>query len=279
MYLGRDSGWINMDASTPQEVYDLSLCAFKIGEHLDVRLPVIVNQDGFMTSHTAQNVLPLEDKVACDFVGDYQQVNAMLNFDKPVTHGVQTEEDWHFEHKARQHNTIMTHGKRVVDEVFAEYEKLTGRKYSRLETYKMDDAEVAVVALGTTYASAKVAVDKMRAAGVKAGVMMPRVIRPFPLEEICAALQNVKAVACMDRSAPGGTVGMLYNEISGALFNSPARPVLSNIIYGLGGRDMTIDTLCDIYNTLAEEAKSGKLSGKIQRFVGVRGPELSFYNA
>jgi pyruvate ferredoxin oxidoreductase alpha subunit len=278
MYLGRDSGWINTDACSPQEAYDLTLCAFKIGEHLDVRLPVIVNQDGFMTSHTAQNVYPLSDKAACDFVGEYKQVNAMLNFDKPVTHGVQTEEDWHFEHKARQHNTIMNSVK-VIDEVFAEYATLTGRKYNRLESYNMEDAEVAIVALGTTYESAKVASDKMRAKGIRAGIVMPRVIRPFPLEEICAELQNVKAVCCMDRSAPGGTVGMLYNEVSGALFNSAARPVLSNVIYGLGGRDMTIDTLCEIYSDLDKEAKSGKLNGKIQRFVGVRGPELAYYNA
>jgi pyruvate ferredoxin oxidoreductase alpha subunit len=277
MYLGRDSGWVNMDACSPQEAYDLTLCAFKISEHLDVRLPAIVNQDGFMTSHTAQNVLPLEDKAASDFVGEYKQVNAMLNFDKPVTHGVQTEEDWHFEHKAKQHNALMNSTK-VIDEVFAEYEALTGRKYNRIETYAMEDADIAIVALGTTYESAQLAADKMREEGIKAGVIMPRVIRPFPLEEVCAALQNVKAVTCMDRSAPGGTVGMLYNEIAGALFNSPARPVLSNIIYGLGGRDMTIDTLCDIYRDLDKEAKSGKLNGTIQRFVGVRGPALEFYN-
>ncbi|MEA1917582.1 MAG: 2-oxoacid:ferredoxin oxidoreductase subunit alpha [Campylobacterota bacterium] len=279
MYLGRDTGWINMDACSPQEAYDLTLCAFKIGEHLDVRLPVIVNQDGFMTSHTAQNVNTLTDEVASKFVGKYQQVNAMLNFDKPVTHGVQTEEDWHFEHKAKQHNVMLSYAPKVISEVFAEYETLTGRKYDFVESYNMEDAEVAIIALGTTYESAKVASDKMRAQGIKAGILMPRVIRPFPLEQICEALQNVKAIACMDRSAPGGTVGMLYNEISGALFNSPARPVLSNIIYGLGGRDMTIDALCDIYSDLDKEAASGKLNGTIQRFVGVRGPELAFYNA
>lgn len=278
MYLGRDSGWINIDACNPQEAYDITLMGFKIGEHLDVRLPVIANQDGFMTSHTAQNVIPLEDKVACDFVGEYKQVNAMLDFSKPVTHGVQTEENWHFEHKAKQHDALMRSPK-VIDEVFAEFKALTGREYKRLETYKVDDAEVVIVALGTTYESAKLAADKMREEGVKAGVMMPRVFRPFPLLEICETLQNVKAVCCMDRSAPGGSVGALYNEISGALFNSPARPVLQNVIYGLGGRDMTIDTLCDIYKDLDKDAKAGKLtSGKIQRFVGVRGPELGFYN-
>ena len=276
LYLTRDSGWISLCTFSPQEVYDLNLCAFRIGEHMDVRLPVIVNQDGFMSSHTAQNIYPLQDEVACDFIGEYKQLNAMLDFSRPVTHGVQTEEDWHFEHKAKQHDALMNSTK-VIAEVFAEFEKLSGRKYNFVESYMMEDAEVALVVLGTTYESAQLAVNKMREDGVKAGVVAIRVFRPFPLEEVSAVLQNVKAVACMDRSAPGGSAGTLYNEVSGALFNSPARPLLSNIIYGLGGRDMTIGILCDIYRDLDAEAKAGKLNGSIQRFVGVRGPELKYY--
>jgi pyruvate ferredoxin oxidoreductase alpha subunit len=276
LYLTRDSGWISLCTFSPQEVYDLNLCAFRIGEHMDVRLPVIVNQDGFMSSHTAQNIYPLQDEVACDFIGEYKQLNAMLDFSRPVTHCVQTEEDWHFEHKAKQHDALMNSTK-VIAEVFAEFEKLSGRKYNFVESYMMEDAEVALVVLGTTYESAQLAVNKMREDGVKAGVVAIRVFRPFPLEEVSAVLQNVKAVACMDRSAPGGSAGTLYNEVSGALFNSPARPLLSNIIYGLGGRDMTIGILCDIYRDLDAEAKAGKLNGSIQRFVGVRGPELKYY--
>lgn len=277
MYLGRDSGWVNLCAYNPQEVYDLTLCAFRIGEDMRVRLPVIVNQDGFMCSHTAQNVAPLSDEVACNFVGPYRAVNAMLDFSKPVTHGVQTEEDWHFEHKAKQHAALMA-SQEVIKEVFAEYEQLTGRKYNLVETYQLEDADVAIVALGTTVESAQLAVDEMRAKGIKAGVLALRVLRPFPLVEVAAALQNVKAIGCMDRSAPGGTVGALYNEISGALFNTSARPVITNIIYGLGGRDMTISMLCDIYAELDKDAKAGKLRGPVQRFVGVRGPALEFYN-
>ncbi|MEA2112063.1 MAG: 2-oxoacid:ferredoxin oxidoreductase subunit alpha [Campylobacterota bacterium] len=277
MYLGRDSGWINVSTFSPQEVYDLTLCAFKIGEHLDVRLPVNINQDGFMSSHTAQNIRTLDDKAACDFVGKYKAVNAMLDFSKPVTHGVQTEEDWHFEHKAKQHDAMMR-SRKVIDEVFAEFKELTGREYKAVESYKIEDAEVAIVALGTTYETAKLSVDEMRKEGIKAGVIAPRVFRPFPLEDLAAQLQNVKAISCMDRSAPGGSVGALYNEISGALYNSSARPVLSNIIYGLGGRDMTVSVLNEIYRDLAKEAASGKLNGAIQRFVGVRGPELNYYN-
>jgi pyruvate ferredoxin oxidoreductase alpha subunit len=277
LYLTRDCGWISIDAFNPQQAYDMTLMAFKISEHKDVRLPVISNQDGFMTSHTAQNVTPLPDEVACKFVGDYLQVNALLNFDKPVTHGVQTEQDWHFEHKAKQHAALMG-SKKVILEVFKEFKELTGREYKLVESYGLEDADVAIVCLGTTFETAMVAIDELKAEGIKAAVVAPRVFRPFPLEEVAEALQNVKAIACMDRSAPGGTVGALFNEVSGALINTPNRPLMSNLIYGLGGRDMTVATLKNIFKTLDKEAKDGKLSGKIQRFVNVRGPELAFYD-
>jgi pyruvate ferredoxin oxidoreductase alpha subunit len=278
LYLTRDCGWISLDAFSPQQAYDMTLMSFKISEHPDVRLPVISNQDGFMTSHTAQNVTPLEDEVASKFVGEYLQVNALLNFDKPVTHGVQTEQDWHFEHKAKQHAALMN-SKKVILETFKEFKELTGREYKLVETYGEADADIAIVCLGSTFETAMLAIKQLKEEGINAAVVAPRVFRPFPLEEIAEALQNVKAVACMDRSAPGGTVGTLYNEVAGALINTPARPIISNLIYGLGGRDMTVALLKDIYRTLDKEAKDGKLAGKIQRFVGVRGPELSFYEA
>lgn len=276
LYLTRDSGWISIDAFNPQEAYDITLMSFKISEHKDVRLPVISNQDGFMTSHTAQNVRPLSDKVANDFVGEYKQVNAMLDFSKPVTHGVQTEHDWHFEHKAKQHAALMGSMK-VIEEVFEEFGNISGRKYNLVEDYKLDDAEVAIVCLGSTYESATLAVDQLREEGIKAGVIAPRLFRPFPLTQLAEKLQHVKAIACMDRSAPGGTVGALYNEVAGALINTPARPVMRNLVYGLGGRDMTISELKGIYKNLVNDANNGKLTGKIQTLHGVRGPELSFY--
>jgi pyruvate ferredoxin oxidoreductase alpha subunit len=277
LYLTRDSGWVSIDAFSPQQAYDMTLMAFKISEHPDVRLPVISNQDGFMTSHTAQNVQPLTDEVARKFVGDYVPVNALLNFDTPITHGVQTEQDWHFEHKAKQHAALMG-SKEVIKEVFKEFKELTGREYNLVETYGMEDADIAIVCLGSTFETAIIAIDQFREeTGIKVGVVAPRVFRPFPLEEMAEALKNVKGIICMDRSAPGGTVGTLYNEIAGALFNSPNRPLLRNIIYGLGGRDMTVKGLKEIFTELNEEVNGNKET-KIQRFVGVRGPELSFYD-
>jgi len=278
LYLTRDAGWVSIDAFSPQEAYDMTLMSFKISEHPAVRLPVISNQDGFITSHTAQNVTPLKDEVASKFVGDYLQVNALLNFDKPVTHGVQTEQDWHFEHKAKQHDALMG-SKKVIEETFAEFKELTGREYKVVESYGMEDADVAIVCLGSTFETAKLAIDQIKKEeGINVGVVAPRVFRPFPLEEIAASLQTVKAVACMDRSAPGGTVGALYNEVSGALINSQNRPLVTNLIYGLGGRDMTVAGLKNIFRTLDKDSKDGKINGKIQTLVGVRGPALSYYD-
>jgi len=277
MYLANQTGWISIDACTPEESYDMVLCAFRIGEHLDVRLPVIVNQDGFLTSHKAQNVRPLSDKDAYDFVGDYKEVNALLNFDKPVTHGVQTESDWHFEHKAKQ-NAAMMGSSKVIEEVFEEYAKISGRKYNMIESYKLKDAEVVVVCMGTTYQTAQVAANKMREEGIKAGVLMPRVFRPTQLEQLAQKLQNAKAVVCMDRSAPGGQTGLLYNDVTAALFNTDARPLLSNKIYGLGGRDINVENLSKVYRDAQAEVEAGKLNGSIQEWIGVRGPELKYYS-
>ena len=278
MYLGRDAGWIMIDAFNAQEAYDLMLMGFKIAEDLNVRLPVMVNQDGFITSHTAQNVKPLQDEVAYNFIGEYKEVNPMLDFCKPVTYGAQTEEDWHFEFKARQHKALMD-SKDIIENVFKEFESLTKRKYNLVESYLMEDAEVAIVALGSTVESAvQAAKDLRESEGIKAGVVATRAIRPFPLKEVAVALKDVKAIATLDRSAPGGTLGMLYNEISGAMYQSDNRPIINNYIYGLGGRDMTQKDIKEIFRDIKKNADSGKLMTPLQQFSGLRGPKLSFFN-
>ncbi len=277
MYLGRDAGWIMMDSFNAQEAYDLMLMGFKIAEDLSVRLPVMVNQDGFITSHTAQNVKPLQDEVAYNFIGEYKEVNPMLDFCKPVTYGAQTEEDWHFEFKARQHKALME-SPAVIKRVFADFKELSGREYNLVENYLMDDAEVAIVALGSTVESAiQAAKDLRKSDGIKAGVVATRVIRPFPFEEVKKALKNVKAIATLDRSAPGGTLGMLYNEISSAMYQCESKPIINNYIYGLGGRDMTQEDIKEIFRDAKKNADAGKLVTPLQQFSGLRGPKLSFF--
>lgn len=278
MYLGRDSGWIQLDAYCPQEAYDMNFIAFRVTEDHDVRLPAIVNQDGFMTSHTAQGVKTLNDETAYQFVGEYKPMNDMLDLDHPVTHGVQTEEDWHFEHKARQQHALMTIVIPKIEAAFADFEKLTGRKYNIVETYNMEDAEVAVVCMGTSVETAReVAVEMREQHGIKAGVIGIRVFRPWPLEQIAAALKDVKAVGLLDRSSPHGAMGTLYNEVSGALFNTDTKAVLTNYIYGLGGRDLTKAHLTTIFKELKANADALKPTTPLQQYIGLRGPKLSFF--
>ena len=276
MYLCRDSGWIQLNAFNAQEAYDLNFVAFKVSEDHDIRLPAIVNQDGFLTSHTAEGVKTLSDDDAYGFVGDYKPMNDMLDLDHPVTHGVQTEEDWHFEHKARQHNDLMVKVLPKIEEVFADFENLSGRKYNLVEKYDMDDADVVVVCMGSSVETAREVALEMREKGIKAGVLGLRVVRPFPFMEIAEALKDVKAIAALDRSSPNGAAGMLFNEIAGTLINIDTKALLSGYVYGLGGRDLTKAHLTDLFTELQANVDAGKLTTKQQQFIGVRGPKLSF---
>ncbi len=276
MYMGRDTGWIQLCAYNAQHAYDLNFIAFKVAEDHDVRLPAMVHQDGFMTSHTAQGVITMPDNVAYGFVGEFQPMNDMLDLDHPVTHGVQTEEDWHFEHKARQQHALMTAVAPKIEAAFDAFEKLTGRRYNMVETYGMEDADVAVVCIGTSVETAMEVAKELREQGTKAGVVGIRVLRPWPFEKLAEILKGVKAIGALDRSSPHGTVGMLYNEIAGTIINSGSNAVLTNYIYGLGGRDLTKAHLVGIYEDLKANMEAGKPTTPLQQYIGVRGPKLAF---
>ena len=277
MYLCRDAGWIQLCTCNPQEAYDFNLMAFKIAEDYDVRVPTIVNQDGFLSSHTAQNVRPLSDEEAYKFIGDYKVKNALLDFSKPVTYGVQAEEDWHYEHKAQLHAAIMD-SMPVIERVFNEFKEKTGRAYKPVMSYDMDDAEVAIFAIGTTAESARVAAKAMREQGIKAGVVTIHVLRPFPYKQVGEALKNAKAVAIMDKSSPAGAMGAMFNEVSAAIYQAATnnRPILSNYVYGLGERDLTQKDIRKIYSELAENVKAGKLTHNAQQWICLRGKEMGF---
>jgi pyruvate ferredoxin oxidoreductase alpha subunit len=239
----------------------------------------MVHQDGFTTSHKAQNVYPLKDDVAYKFVGDYVPVDEMLDFTRPVTHGAQTEEDWHYEHKAKQHKALMD-SRSVIDDVFAEFNKLTGREYKRVESYMMEDAEVALVLLGSSVETAILAAKQLREEeGIKVGIVAPRCIRPFPYDLVRDALDNpsLKAVCCMDKSAPGGAMGALFNEVSAAAYTTSSRPLITNYIYGLGGRDFAVDEAKRIMKEQKAHADAGHITTDIQQFSGLRGPKLGFF--
>lgn len=278
MYLCRDAGWIQLCTCNPQEAYDFNLMAFKIAEDYDVRVPTIVNQDGFLSSHTAQTVRPLSDAEAYKFIGDYKVKNALLDFSKPVTYGVQAEEDWHYEHKAQLHSAIMN-SMPVIEKVFSEFKEKTGREYKPVMSYDMDDADVAIFAIGTTAESARVAAKAMREQGVKAGVVTIHVLRPFPYEQVGKALKNAKAVAIMDKSSPAGAMGAMFNEVGAAIYQvaSNKLPILSNYVYGLGERDLTQKDIRKIYSELARDVKAGKLTHSAQQWICLRGKAMGFH--
>ena len=258
---GRDSGWIQIYCEGAQEAYDSVLMAFRIGEHPDVQLPVMVCYDGFIISHTAESIYTIPDEEAWKFVGPYKPLRRLVDTDKPFTVGPLDLTDYYFEHKIGE---IEAHEKAlpVIDAVFKEYDVF--------EAYKLDDADVGVVALGSTAGTAKDVVDQMRADGIKAGLLKLRLFRPFPKDRLVEALKDKKAVGVMDRCASfGGFGGPVFMELRSALYDVPGAPPVYNWIYGLGGRDCDLDQIGSVFGALDRVAKGGKLE-KTVNFLGVR---------
>ena len=255
----RDSGWIQIYCENAQEVYENTVLAVRIAEHKKILLPVMVCQDGFITSHGVEGVDLLDDKKVKDFIGEYRIENPLLDVDNPVTYGPLDLQDYYFEHK-RQQTEAMKAALTVIPEVLKEFEKTFGTKYDFIEAYRLDDAEIAIVALSSTAGTVKFVVEELRAKGIKAGLLRPRIFRPFPKERIVNALKNVKSVAILDRSdsfsAEGGP---LYTEIKAALYDSGIKPLISNYIYGLGGRDIFPADINKVYVDLQATVKAGKV--------------------
>lgn len=265
----RDSGWIQLYSETNQEAYDNLIQAVRIGEHKDVMLPVMVCQDGFITSHAVENLDLLEDEKVKAFIGEYKPEHYLLNKEEQIALGPLDLPVHCFEHKREQAQS-MINAKKVILDVAREFEKLSGRKYGYFEEYMLDDAEIAVVIINSTAGTAKTVVDNMREKGIKAGLLKIRMFRPFPEEEIAEALKKVKALAVMDKaeglSAVGGPLGA---EIKAALYGRVEAIKVVNYIYGLGGRDVKADDIEKVYNDLLEIQKTGKV-GETYRHLGVR---------
>ena len=265
----RDAGWIQMYAENNQEAYDNMVQAFRISEHKDVRLPIMICQDGFITSHAVENIELLDDAEVKNFVGEYEPENYLLNPECPMAVGPYSITDYYMEAKRNQAEG-MKNVSRVVKEVADEFASLSGRQYGLFEEYCLDDAEVAVVMIGSAAGTTKDAIDKLRAAGVKAGLLKIRLYRPFPAEEIAEALKNVKAVAIMDR-AEGYTNhgGPLGADVMAALFRARSQALAVNYIYGLGGRDVRVEDMEGIFNTLKQMVETGD-AGETYRDLGIR---------
>jgi pyruvate ferredoxin oxidoreductase alpha subunit len=277
----RDSGWIQIYAENAQEVYDSVIQAFRIAEHLDVQLPVMVGLDGFTLSHTLENVQTLSDETVKDFVKTRQfpmvlthegkTVPFKLDPDTPLTIGPVALPNYYFEFK-RQQEEAMKNAMNVIQQIHDEYAQLTGRAYGDglLEQYKLGDAEIAVICVGSTAGTAKAVIDELRNSGVKAGLLRIRTYRPFPAEAIVKALRKAKAVAVMDRSMSfGGRGGAVFHEVRHALYDSATRPYVVNYIYGLGGRDTSPIQIKKIFDDLQKILQTKHVEDLVH-YIGLR---------
>lgn len=270
----RDTGWIQIYAENNQEAYDNYLQAMPIAEHPAVRLPIMVCQDGFITSHSVENIELLEDDLVKPFVGDYEPENYLLKHENPMAVGPYGVSAYYMDAKMAQAQA-MVNAKQVILEVGRRYAELTGRRYGLFESYRMEDAEEAIVLIGSSAGTARVCVDALRKAGRKAGMIKVRVYRPFPGEELAEALQTVKAVAVMDKcesySTHGGPLGA---ELRGALYDAGLHPLLINFVYGLGGRDFAVTDCKTVFDAL-EDALDRGTAAPAYRHLGQRGGDLS----
>lgn len=265
----RDSGWIQIYAENNQEAYDNMVQAYRISEHKDVRLPIMVCQDGFITSHAVENMELLEDEEVKNFVGEYTPENYLLNPECPMAVGPYSVTDFYMEAKRNQAEG-MKHVEKVLLDVAKEFKDLSGREYGLFEAYRMEDAERAVVMIGSAAGTTKDAIDRLRAQGEKVGLIKIRLFRPFPADAIAEALKDVKAVAVMDRaegySNHGGPLGA---DVMAALFRAKSSAHAVNIIYGLGGRDVRVEDMEDVFKELQQMIDQND-AGETYRYMGIR---------
>lgn len=265
----RDSGWIQIYSENAQEAYDNLVQAVRIAEHSKVRLPCMVMMDGFIISHGMENVFALEDDVVKEFIGRFEPHYPLLDIKNPVTVGAVDFTDFYFEHKRQQYEGTVQ-AKQAILDVAAEFGKISGHRYGFFETYRLEDAEIAVVVIGSAAGTTRYVVDQLREKGVRAGLLKLRVFRPFPAEELAEALKNVPVVAVMDRvDSYSGEGGPAFAEIRSALYDSEKRPVMVNYIYGLGGRDVGVDDIESVYRDLDIIGRTSVVGPKV-RHLGVR---------
>ena len=268
----RDAGWIMLFSENNQEAYDNTIMAHRIAEHKDVQLPLMICQDGFITSHSIENIELIEDDKVKEFVGEYHPEHYLLNKKEPIAVGPLDLQAYLFEHKFGQAEA-MRNAKQVILDVSKDFEKMTGRHYSLFEEYKLEDAEVAIVCMNSTAGTTKFVVDNLRENGIKAGLLKIRVYRPFPGEEVAKALSNVKAVAVLDKSdSLNAAGGALFEDVVSSLYVNKVSVPTVNYIYGIGGRDTKASDIESVYTDLLEIKENGKIDNPY-RYLGLRREE------
>ena len=268
----RDSGWIMLFSENNQEAYDNTIMAHRIAENKDVMLPLMVCQDGFITSHSIENIELIEDSKVKEFVGEYHPEHYLLNKKEPIAVGPLDLQAYLFEHKYQQAEA-MRNAKKVIKEVAEDFEKLTGRSYSFFEEYKSQDADYIIVCMNSTAGTTKFVVDKLREKGIKAGLIKVRMFRPFPAEEIAEALKNAKSIAVLDKAdSLNGAGGALFEDVTSSMFTNNVFIPTINYIYGIGGRDTKAEDINSVFEDLAKLDLSKKIEDPY-RYLGVRREE------
>ena len=265
----RDTGWIQIYAENNQEAYDNFIQAYPIAEHKDVHLPIMICQDGFITSHAVENITLLEDEQVRQFVGTYEPEEYLLNPGKPMALGPYSISAYAMEARKNQ-EIAMENAKGVILEVADKFRALSGRGFGFFEEYRTEDADFIMLIMGSAAGTAKQAVDDLRKKGKKVGVLKLRVFRPFPAAEIARALSGCKAVAIMDRcESYNGNGGPLGSEVMAGLYREKVMIEAVNYIYGLAGRDFTVDHVYEIFDELEKAVREGKTAEQF-RYIGLR---------
>jgi len=268
----RDSGWIQLFTENSQEAYHSLIMAVKIAE--SALLPTIVNMEGYIVSHTIGNVNLLTDREVREFIGesDWRKnvPHPLLDTDNPVTYGATALPDYYTELKYAQHVATFE-AKEHVKRVLQEFNQLAGTDYQIIEPYRLEDADFAIVVMGSSAGVARTAADKLREQGIKAGVLKIRLFRPFPYEEVAEALKHIKAVAVLDRhDSMNGLASPLYQDIATALYHLPERPMLHDFIYGLGGREVTVEDMLKAFNRLINLYTGKETRSRFVEYLQVR---------
>lgn len=259
----RDTGWIQFFAQNGQEAFDMTLQAFRIAEDHRVLLPVIVNIDGFTLSHVIEPIEILEQEEVKKFMKEFKPLNA-LDPRTPMTFGAFATPEYYIEAKKQLEQAIFS-SRKVISEVWNEFNKLYGRRYAPIEAYKATDAKILLLTLGGIGETAQTAVDEMRDDGIKVGLLKLKLYRPFPIQELRKYCKKAKTLAIAERAmSVGGEGGPIGFEVRSALYNERTNLNIHDIILGLGGRDVKVED----FKSIVKRALKNK--PKEYELIGVR---------
>lgn len=256
----RETGWVMLSGSNPQEAYDQAVLAHLIAEHEDVSLPTASLVDGFVVTHSVERVDPIPDGAVKELLGEYSPAASMLDVSRPSTFGALDFRDYYYEHK-RQQQAALEAAERVADSAFERFAQVSGRRYGFVEPYRLSDAEIAIVVMGSAEGAVRAAIDKARENGVRAGMLRVRLLRPFPKSSVGSLLQSVPVVGIMDQAIGFGSVANpLAADVMNTLWDEGARPALKGFVYGLGGRVLSLSMANQALDELTAILSDGDVS-------------------